>query len=116
MVGGEIKSLTSICKKLTPQELNFVLCSSNEKLHSLIGDILYNCCLNESVFSTLKKNKQFKNFKSSLASNKEDILKILKSRSKHQRKKMIKKQVGTGVVTIIASLLAGVLPLLFSKK
>ena len=50
------------------------------------------------------------------ASNKEDILKILKSRSKHQRKKMIKKQVGTGVVTIIASLLAGVLPLLFSKK
>ena len=111
----DIRSLTEICKKLSPQELNFVLGSSNDKLYGLIGEILYNCCLNENVFSNLKKNKRFKKLKSGLTSNKSEILKILKSRSGAQRKKLIKKQVGNGVVSIIASLLAGVLPVLFSK-
>lgn len=115
MGSQDIKSLTSICRKLSPHELKFILRSSNDELHELLGEILYNCCLNESVFSSLKKNKRFKKFKTDLASNKGDILKILKCRSTERRKSLIKKQVGNGVFSIIASLLAGVLPVLFAK-
>ena len=111
----EIRPLTEICRKLSPEELNFVLGTSNEKLHELIGEILYNCCLNDNVFSRLKKNKRFKKFKSDLGSNKGDILKILKSRSIGRRKSMIRRQAGNGVITIIASLLASVLPSLLGK-
>lgn len=115
MESGQIKTLTAICNKLSHQELNFLLGTSNDKLHAFIGELLYNCCLNEHVFSNLKKSKRFKKIKSELASNKGDILKILKSRSNVRRKRMIKRQVGNGVVSILASLLAGVLPTLFSK-
>ena len=116
MAARDVEIVTSICRKLSPQELIFLLSASNEKIHSILGDILYNCCLNEKVFSELKKNKKFKKFKSSLGSNKADILKLLKSKSKVQRQKMLKKQVGSGVLSILASLLVGVLPVLFNKK
>ena len=123
MGSREIKYLTSICKKLTPEELKFLLGSSNDKIHSLIGELLYNSVLNENIYPNFKKNKRFKKFKSDLRSNKTDIYKILACRSDgskseaewDKKKRLIKKQVGNGVVSVIASLLAGVLPLIFTK-
>jgi len=122
-MGREIEYLTSICKKLTPEELKFLLRSSNDKIHSLIGEILYNCSLNENVYTNLKKNKRFKKLKSTLASNKADIYKILSVRSDgtnseaewSKKKRLIKKQVGNGVVGVFATLLSAVLPLIFKK-
>ena len=85
---------------------------------------MYNCALNENVYTNLKKNKRFKKLKSTLASNKVDIYKILKCRSDgtnseaewNKKKRLIKKQVGNGVVGVFATLLSARILISHSSK
>ena len=114
-VNKEVIKLTSICAKLTPKELEFFLSLPNDKIYCILGEILFNSCLNDNVYSKIKKSRKYKKVKKELCNNKNKIFKILQSPNSERRKLMLKKQIGNGVISILASLLIGALPAIFSS-
>lgn len=114
-IDGDVKKITSICSKLTPEELEFFLSLPSDKIYDNIGDLLFNCCLNDDVYTNIKKSRKYKKARAELVNNKDKIFKILQSPNSKRRTGMIKKQIGNGVISLLASLLMGVLPTIFSS-
>lgn len=114
-VNKEVIKLTSICAKLTPKELEYFLSLSNDQTYNILGEILFNSCLNDNVYSEIKKSRKYKKAKKELCNNKNKIFKILQSPNSQRRRLMLKKQVGNGVISLLSSLLIGALPTIFSS-
>lgn len=114
-VNKEVIKLTSICAKLTPKELEFFLSLPNNQIYDILGEILFNSCLNDDVYSKIKKSSKYKKAKKELCNNKNKIFKILQSPNSERRTLMLKKQVGNGMISLLSSLLIGALPAIFSS-
>ena len=114
-INGDVKKITSICSKLTAEELKFILSLPSDKIQHIIGDLLFNCCLNDNIYSRIKKSKKYNKAKKELNANKEKIFKILQSPSSKRRNHMIQKQIGNGIISLLSKLLIGALPTIFSS-
>jgi hypothetical protein len=114
-INGDVKKITSICSKLTAEELKFILSLPSDKIQHIIGDLLFNCCLNDNIYSRIKKSKSSIFESSFMSVNKEKIFKILQSPSSKRRNHMIQKQIGNGIISLLSKLLIGALPAIFSS-
>ena len=107
-INGDVKKITSICSKLSAEELKFILSLPSDKIQHIIGDLLFNCCLNDNIYSRIKKTKNYNKAKKELSANKEKIFKILQSPSSKRRSQLIQKQIGNGIISLLSKLLIGV--------
>ena len=114
-INGDVKKITSICSKLSAEELKFILSLPSDKIQHIIGDLLFNCCLNDNIYSRIKKTKNYNKAKKELSANKEKIFKILQSPSSKRRSQLIQKQIGNGIISLLSKLLIGALPTTFSS-
>ena len=112
---SNVKNISSVCSKLSPDELKFVLSHSSDQLYNQIGELVFNVCLNDKIFNALQKSRKYKKHKSKLNSSKNSILAILETKSKPRRARLINKQIGSGVISVLATLLSGILPLILKK-
>ena len=131
MKSREIHIISSLCKKLTNEELSFIIQNSNDKFIHLLAEIIYNCTHNSEIFGLMCKKKQFKrirytnhefvtnvnNFhhREKLADNKTLILRALKTKKVESKRRIFKKQAGAGILTGLLSLLVGILPTILRK-
>lgn len=113
-MNSDSQLVIEICKKLSDRQLNFIIKNSNEKLLAIIAEILGNIVYSQGIFKKLCRKKNFKKFKGSLKTSKEDILKIITK--PERRRVLIKKQVGSGLITGLIGLLATVLPAILARK
>lgn len=112
-ISGELAVVGRICRKLSPNELTFLIEHCDQYTSHLIIELLYNCIYNEDIFKVLAKRKKFEGIRAELNNNKKDILKILKVGDPiDKRVKLMKKQVGSGLITALVSALATIIPAL----
>lgn len=115
MKSSEIFLISSLCKKLTNDELSFIIQNSNDKFIHSLAEIIYNCTHNSEIFGLMCKKKEFKKIKEKLSDNKSLILRALKTKKVEGKRRIFKKQAGAGILTGLLSLLAGVLPSILSR-
>lgn len=110
----DVKKVTSICTKLSPDELKCILSLSSDKIFDIIGDLIFNCVFNDAIYPKIKKCRKYKKVKKEIDNNKDKILDILDSRCTRRRTQMIQKQIGSGMISLLAKLLISALPIFSS--
>lgn len=108
--GEVVKLTTQICRKLTAEELEYLLSVCNTNFSDKVAELLHNTCLNDSIFNKLEKLKKFKSLRATLVENKTNIVRVLNTRSPQRRRMLLREQAGSGIITGIASFLALALP------
>lgn len=111
---NDVKKVASICTKLNPDELKCILTLKSDEIYHIIGDLIFNCCLNNDIYPKIKKCKKYKKVKKEIDINKDKIFKLLKSRSPKRRTQLIQKQIGNGMISLLSKLLISALPTIFS--
>lgn len=110
---SDAKEVVEICRKLSISQLNFVIKHSNEKFIAIIAEILGNIVYSQGIFKRICRKKRFKKLKEPLSVNKADILKIINNPKVSRA--LVKKQVGSGLITGLIGLLATILPSVLAK-
>ena len=75
---NDVKKVASICTKLNPDELKCVLTLKSDEIYHIIGDLIFNCCLNNDIYPKIKKCRKYKKVKKEIDINKDKIFKLLK--------------------------------------
>ena len=57
---SDIRLLTNLSKKLSNDELIFIIQNGNDKIIQILTEILYNCTHNSEIFKLIAKKRQFK--------------------------------------------------------
>ena len=94
-----VKIVTEICKKLSASELEYLLSVCETEFSDKVCELLHNTCLHGDIFKKLERVKRFKNLHESLKADKSIILRILNTRSSQRRRRLLKRQAGSGIIT-----------------
>ena len=108
----DVCNLISLIKKNSPEEMKFLLENMDSRTLKILIESLFNLTKNPDFLVKIKNNKLLRQVQKRMGVNKKSWLSLIDSKSGKMQRNFLKKQCGTGVFTMIASLL---LPLLLGK-
>ena len=105
----KISSVLSIIHSLNDKDLDYFCLNANDESIKLFLEVIFNLISNEKISERVTDKNLFEIVRGKMRNNKKKWCSIIKSKNNKSKVNFIRKQIGTGILADISSLIIPIL-------
>ena len=105
----KISNVLSIFQSLNNEDLDYFCLNSNDESMKLFLEVIFNLITNEKISKRVKDKNLLESVRGKMRSNKKKWCSIIKSKNNKSKVTFIRKQIGSGILADISTLIIPIL-------